>query len=230
MLPEISGGGQERLLGAGVLVVGAGGLGSAVCYYLAAAGVGRIGIADGDRVDLSNLQRQIIHTVADIGRPKVVSAREKLLALNPDITVIEHRLELTWENAAALVDGYDLVIAAVDNCAARYILNDTCDQKKKPLVDGAVGGFTGQVTTFLPPAGPCYRCLFPGHNTVMPHVTGVVGALAGLIGTVQAYEALKHILGAGELLNGRLLYIDALVNDYATYKYGRIPDCPVCGD
>lgn len=229
-LPEVGEEGQKRLRRAGVLVAGAGGLGSPAALYLAAAGVGRLGLVDGDCVELSNLQRQILHTTPDLGRPKVDSARDRLAALNPLIAVETHWTRITRENAGALVAGFDLVIMALDNRETRYILNEACYAAGKPLIEGAVGGFSGQVTVFLPPAGPCYQCLYPmksGQAETRP--AGLLGTLPGVIGAIQANEALKLLLGLGHPPAGRLLIYDALTAETSTIAIAADPACPVCG-
>jgi adenylyltransferase/sulfurtransferase len=225
--------GQRKIMGAKVLIVGAGGLGSPVALYLALAGVGTIGIVDFDTVDLSNLQRQILHQNDDIGRPKVVSARETLNAYNPDVKVITHETPLTSDNAMEIVAQYDIVVNGADNFAARYLTNDVCVFLNKPLVDGSILLFDGQATVYLPGKG-CYRCLFPQPPPpgLVPSCAeaGVLGALCGLVGSVQATETLKLILGIGDSLHGRLLLIDALAMDVRSLKIRRDPKCVVCGD
>jgi adenylyltransferase/sulfurtransferase len=225
--------GQRKIIGAKVLIVGAGGLGSPVALYLALAGVGTIGLVDFDVVDLSNLQRQILHQNDDIGRPKVVSARETLNAYNPDVKVVAHEYPLTSDNALETIGQYDIVVNGADNFAARYLVNDACVFLKKPLVDGSILLFDGQATVYLPGQG-CYRCLFPQPPPpgLVPSCAeaGVLGALCGFVGSVQATETLKLILGIGESLNGRLLLIDALTMDIRRLKIRRDPECVVCGD
>jgi len=225
--------GQRKILGSKVLIVGAGGLGSPVALYLALAGVGTIGIVDFDVVDLSNLQRQILHQNDDIGRPKVVSARETLNAYNPDVKVVTHETPLTSENAMEIVSQYDIVVNGADNFAARYLVNDVCVFLEKPLVDGSILLFDGQSTVYLPGKG-CYRCLFPQPPPpgLVPSCAeaGVLGALCGLVGSIQATETLKLILGIGESLHGRLLLIDALAMEVRALKIRRDPKCVVCGD
>jgi adenylyltransferase/sulfurtransferase len=224
--------GQEKLLASGVLVIGAGGLGSPVAYYLAAAGVGRIGLADPDRVEPSNLQRQVLHTVRDLGRPKVESAKEKLLALNPDLRVEVFPAGFREENATDLVARYDFVIDCTDNFPARYLLNKTCVRLKKPFVYGGVLAYVGQAMTVLPGDGPCLRCIFrepPGEGAPTTGQVGVLGAVPGLIGTIQATEAVKYFLGLGELLTGRLLTYDALTMSFFEARVKRDPACPDCG-
>jgi adenylyltransferase/sulfurtransferase len=225
--------GQRRIMGSKVLIVGAGGLGSPVAVYLALAGVGTIGIVDFDVVDLSNLQRQILHQNDDIGRPKVVSAKETLNAYNPDVNVVAHEAPLTSDNAMDIIAQYDFVVNGADNFPARYLVNDACVFLKKPLIDGSILLFDGQATVYLPGKG-CYRCLFPQPPPpgLVPSCAeaGVLGALCGLVGSIQATETLKLILGIGEPLNGRLLIIDALSMEVRALKIRRDPKCVVCGD
>lgn len=233
IMPNVGPSGQRKIMGAKVLIVGAGGLGSPVALYLALAGVGTIGIVDFDVVDLSNLQRQILHQNADIGRPKVISAQETLNAYNPDVKVIPHEAPLTSDNALEIISQYDIVINGADNFAARYLVNDSCVFLKKPLVDGSILLFDGQATVYLPGKG-CYRCLFPAPPPpgLVPSCAeaGVLGALCGLVGSIQATETLKLILGIGETLNGRLLIMDALSMEMRALKIRRDPECVVCGD
>lgn len=234
LLPEVGGRGQEKIRAAGVLLVGAGGLGSPAAFYLAAAGVGRIGLVDGDVVELSNLQRQILHSTGDVGRPKVESAREKLLALNPDLLVEVYREHLGAANALDLIEGYDVVIDGSDNFPTRYLVNDACVLRGKPLVHGSIFRFEGQATTLIAGGGPCYRCLYPDPPPpgLVPNCqeAGVLGVLAGTIGVIQATEALKLILGQGRLLTGRLLVYDALDLSFREVRVRRDPGCPVCGE
>ena len=228
-LPPVGEEGQERLRRAGVLVVGAGGLGSPAALYLAAAGVGRLGLADSDRVELSNLQRQILHATPDLGRRKVDSAREKLTALNPLIEVEPHPTRVTGENARDLVAGYDLVIMALDNRSTRYLVNEACYAAGKPLIEGAVGGFTGLLAVFLPPAGPCYQCLYPRRCQAEMRPPGLLGTLPGVMGVLQANEAVKLLLGIGRPPAGRLLVYDALTTAMSMVEITADPECPVCG-
>jgi molybdopterin/thiamine biosynthesis adenylyltransferase/molybdopterin converting factor small subunit len=233
IMPQVGSAGQRTIMGSKVLIVGAGGLGSPVAVYLALAGVGTIGIVDFDVVDLSNLQRQILHQNDDVGRPKVVSARETLNRYNPDVNVVTHEQPLTSDNALDIIARYDIVVNGADNFPARYLVNDACVFLKKPLIDGSILLFDGQATVYLPGKG-CYRCLFPSPPPpgLVPSCAeaGVLGALCGLVGSVQASETLKLILGIGEPLNGRLLLIDALAMELRTLKIRRDPDCVVCGD
>lgn len=228
--------GQKRLLESSVLIVGAGGLGSPAALYLAAAGVGRIGLVDGDVVDLSNLQRQIIHTTASVGEPKVESAAAAIRALNPDIAVETHRTLLAAGNVEELIAPYDLVIDATDNFSAKFLINDACVIAKKPFCHAGILGFKGQVMTWTPnaPKLPCYRCAFksPPPKDAVPSTAeaGVLGSLAGIVGSIQATEAIKYVLGIGELLTGRVLTVDALTMELRTVHLAHSdPNCPVCG-
>ena len=225
--------GQRKLLQSKVLIVGAGGLGSPSAVYLSLAGVGTIGIADFDVVDVSNLQRQILHHNDDVGRPKVVSAQDSIRAYNPDTNVVLHETWLTSENAMEIVSQYDLVVNGADNFPSRYLINDACYLAGKPLVDGSILIFDGQATVFVPGQG-CYRCLFPSPPPpgMVPNCAeaGVLGALTGLVGSIQAVEALKLIMGIGESLTSRLLLIDALSMDFRQVRIPKNPNCPLCGD
>jgi adenylyltransferase/sulfurtransferase len=225
--------GQRKIFDAKVLIVGAGGLGSPVALYLALAGVGTIGLVDFDIVDLSNLQRQILHQNDDVGKRKVVSARETLNAYNPDVKVITHEEPLHSENALGIIEGYDIIVNGADNFAARYLVNDACVFLKKPLVDGSILLFDGQATVYLPGKG-CYRCLYPTPPPpgMVPSCAeaGVLGALCGTMGSIQATEVLKLILGIGDSLNGRLMLYDALSMEMRQVRVRRDPNCVVCGD
>jgi adenylyltransferase/sulfurtransferase len=233
IMPQVGSQGQRRLLDAKVLIVGAGGLGSPVAVYLALAGVGTLGIVDFDVVELSNLQRQILHNQEDIGRPKVVSAKETLNKYNSDVKVIVHEEPLTSENAMRIIPEYDIIVNGADNFPARYLVNDAAYLSGKPLVDGAILLFDGQASVFIPEQG-CYRCLFPSPPPpgAVPSCAeaGVLGALPGLVGSIQAVETIKQILGVGESLSGRLLIIDALSMEFRTVKLRRNAGCPLCGD
>jgi molybdopterin/thiamine biosynthesis adenylyltransferase/rhodanese-related sulfurtransferase len=235
LIPNIGEAGQRALLDAKVLLVGAGGLGSPAALYLAAAGVGTIGVVDADAVDASNLQRQVIHTMGRLGMSKVESASQAITALNPDVTVIPHRERLTRDNAFRIISGYDVVLDGTDNFATRYLINDVCVLLKKPNVHGSIFRFDGQSTTFDPRSedSPCYRCLFPEPPPpeLAPNCAeaGVLGVLPGMIGMVQATEVVKLILGIGEPLVGRLLTYDALTMTFRALKIGRDPECPICG-
>ena len=236
MLPEVGGAGQARLLASRVLVVGAGGLGSPLLLYLAAAGVGTLGIIDDDVVDLSNLQRQVIHHTADIGRPKVDSAADQIAAINPDVTVQPHHARLAADNAMELIGRYDLVADGSDNFATRYLVADACHLARRPLVSAALLRFEGQVTVskaFAGPDNPCYRCLFPEPPPpgTVPNCAeaGVLGALAGAVGAMQAIEVIKELLDIGESLSGALVMIDALGGRTTRLASRRDPECRLCG-
>jgi adenylyltransferase/sulfurtransferase len=233
IMPQVGSVGQRRIFEAKVLIVGAGGLGSPVALYLGLAGVGTIGLVDFDVVDLSNLQRQILHQTEDIGKRKVISARETLNAYNPDVSVITHEEPLHSENALDIISQYDIVVNGADNFAVRYLVNDACVFLKKPLVDGSILLFDGQATVYLPGKG-CYRCLYPTPPPpgLVPSCAeaGVLGALCGTVGSIQATEVLKLILGIGDSLNGRLLLYDALSMEMRQVRVRRDPNCVVCGD
>lgn len=233
IMPQVGPVGQRKLMQARVLIVGAGGLGSPIAVYLALAGVGTVGLVDFDVVDLSNLQRQVLHQTDDVGKPKVISARETLNAYNPEVNVVTHEVPLTSENALEIIPQYDIIVNGADNFATRYLVNDASYLAGKPLVDGSILLFDGQATTFMPGQG-CYRCLFPEPPPpgLVPSCAeaGVLGALCGTIGTIQATEVLKLILGIGEPLIGRLLLYDALAMEVRQVKIRRNPNCPLCGD
>ncbi len=233
ILKEIGGKGQRKLLDAKVLVLGAGGLGSPIAIYLALAGVGTIGIVDFDRVDLSNLHRQTLHFNDDVGKPKVESAVETLKAYNPDVSVIAHDAPLTSENAFDIIGGYDIVVNGADNFPSRYLVNDACYLLKKPLVDGCILMFDAQATVFMPGQG-CYRCLYPSPPPpgLVPSCAqaGVLGALPGLVGSLQAIETIKLILGVGEPLVSRMFLYDALAAEFRQVRLRKYPECPLCGD
>ena len=233
-LPDVGEQGQAKLLDAKVLCVGAGGLGSPVAYYLAAAGVGTIGIADHDTVDMSNLQRQILHTNDRVGMPKVESAQLTLNALNPDVNIIPIQERLSSENVMRIIKDYDVVINGCDNFPTRYLINDACVMARKVLVDGSIFQFEGQATVFSPDEGPCYRCLFPEPPPpgMAPSCAeaGVLGVLPGLVGCVQALEAIKVILGAGTPLIGRMIHFDTLSTEIRVLKLRRDPNCLVCSE
>jgi adenylyltransferase/sulfurtransferase len=233
IMPQVGSKGQRKLLAARVLIVGAGGLGSPAALYLGLAGIGTIGIVDFDTVELSNLQRQVLHHTRDVGRPKVLSAKETLESHNPDVKVVLHETRLTSENAMEIIPQYDIVVNGADNFATRYLVNDACYLAGVTLVDGSILIFDGQATVFQPGRG-CYRCLFPTPPPpgMVPNCAeaGVVGALPGLVGSIQAVEVIKLVLGVGETLTSRLLLIDALTMEFRTVKLRRNPDCPLCGD
>ncbi len=233
IMPQVGSGGQRKLLQSKVLIIGAGGLGSPATLYLALAGVGTVGIVDFDVVDISNLQRQVLHQYKDVGRPKVVSARETVHAYNPDVNVVVHEEWLTSENAMGIISQYDVVVNGADNFPARYLVNDACYLAGKTLVDGSILIFDGQATVFVPGQG-CYRCLFPSPPPpgMVPNCAeaGVLGALTGIVGSIQAVETLKLLLGIGDSLVSRLLLIDALSMDFRQVRIPRNPACPLCGD
>lgn len=233
ILSQVGGKGQKKLLDARVLLVGAGGLGSPTAMYLAAAGVGTIGIVDFDVVDLSNLQRQVLHHTHDVGRPKVVSASETIADMNPDVKVIQHPVAFTSANALDLISGYDIVVDGCDNFATRYLVNDACVLSRKPSVYGSIYRFEGMATVFLPGKG-CYRCVYPSPpppgSVPSCQEAGVLGVLPGIIGVIQATETVKLILGIGDSLSGSLLVYDALDMEFRKLKLTRNPACPVCGD
>ena len=234
IMPQVGMDGQLKLKGAKVLCVGAGGLGSPVALYLAAAGVGTLGIVDFDEVDFSNLHRQIIHGTPAVGRPKLESARSRLQALNPEVNVVPHEMALSSENALQLFSDYDMVVDGTDNFPTRYLVNDACVLSGKPNVYGSISQFEGQASVFGVSGGPCYRCMFPEPPPpgLVPSCAegGVLGILPGVVGTLQATEAIKLILGSGEPLVGRFLLFDALKMRFRELKVRRDSDCPVCGD
>ncbi len=234
LLPEVGMEGQRRLKAARVLCVGAGGLGSPLAFYLAAAGVGTLGMVDFDVVDASNLQRQIIHSTKDIGRKKLDSAADKLLALNPALNVVKHETLLSSANTLGIMKDYDIVVDGTDNFPTRYLVNDACVLLGKPNVYGSIYRFEGQASVFATKQGPCYRCLYPEPPPpgLVPSCAegGVLGILPGLVGMIQATETIKLILGKGESLAGRLLLVDALDMKFRELKLRRNPECPVCGD
>jgi sulfur-carrier protein adenylyltransferase/sulfurtransferase len=234
ILPGIGGDGQRKLMESSVLVIGAGGLGSPAAMYLAAAGVGTLGLVDFDHVELSNLQRQLLHDTDDVGRPKVESARDRLTELNPNVEVVAHRALLSSENAYDVLGGYDVVVDGTDNFPVRYLVNDATQMLGKPLVYGSIYQWEGQATVFLPGREtPCYRCLFPEPPPpgTVPSCAegGVFGVLPGIIGSIQAVEAIKLLLGVGETLAGTLVLYDALRSEFTSVKLRWDPDCPVCG-
>ncbi|WP_044974763.1 molybdopterin-synthase adenylyltransferase MoeB [Ruminococcus sp. HUN007] len=235
ILKEVGAKGQKKLLNAKVMIIGAGGLGAPVAMYLAAAGVGTIGIADADEVDLSNLQRQIIHQTKDLGVPKVDSARETMEAMNPDVKVNTYHEFITSENILDIIKDYDFVIDATDNFPAKFLINDACVMAKKPFSHAGIIRFQGQLMTYVPGKGPCYRCVFkePPPKDAVPTCkqAGVIGAMAGVIGSLQAMEAVKYIIGVGDLLTGYLLTYDALKMQFRKVKLpSDTHDCAVCGD
>ena len=234
IMPEVGMDGQLKLKAASVLCIGVGGLGSPVAMYLAAAGVGRLGVVDFDVVDYSNLQRQIIHGTPDVGRSKLESARDKLVAINPEVTIDMHEMALSSSNAFDVLGDYDIVVDGTDNFPTRYLVNDACVLLRKPNVFGSIFRFEGQVSVFATEQGPCYRCLYPEPPPpgLVPSCAegGVLGILPGVIGTIQATETVKLIIGVGEPLINRFMIYDALLMKFRELKLRRDPDCPVCGD
>jgi molybdopterin/thiamine biosynthesis adenylyltransferase len=233
ILKEFGARGQKRLKAGKVMIVGAGGLGAPAALYLAAAGVGVIGVADGDVVDLSNLQRQVIHSTPDVGRPKALSAKEAVEALNPEIEVRAFEGRLTAANILEAIGDYDFVLDGTDNFAAKFLINDACVIASKPFCHAGIIRWRGQLMTWVPGKGPCYRCVFrdPPPPSAVPtcREAGVIGAMAGVIGCLQAMEAVKFLSGTGELLTGNLLTYDALENDFRKVRLPARPTCPVCG-
>jgi molybdopterin/thiamine biosynthesis adenylyltransferase/rhodanese-related sulfurtransferase len=234
MLPEVGEAGQQKLLESRVLLLGAGGLGSPAALYLAAAGVGTLGVIDMDVVDASNLQRQVLHNIDRIGERKVDSAKKTLTALNPDVDVVTYDVRLGADNILDIIDGYDVIVDGTDNFPTRYLVNDASLLKRIPVVHGSIFRFEGQATVFAPYEGPCYRCMIPEPPPaeLAPSCAeaGVLGVLPGIIGSIQAMEAIKVLLGLGETLSGRLLAYDALEESFRTFKDNRDPDCPACGE
>ncbi len=234
LLPEVGVEGQLKMLDAKVLLVGAGGLGAPTALYLAAAGIGTIGLVDDDVVDASNLQRQVIHNTERIGMPKTESARKTIEALNPDIEVVEHRMRLDASNILEILEGYDVIVDGADNFPTRYLLNDASVRLRKPVVSASILSFDGQISTFVPFEGPCYRCLYPtpppAELAPSCSANGVLGVMAGTMGLLQANEVLKLVLGVGEPLIGRLLLFEALSTRFTELKVRRDPACPICGE
>lgn len=233
VMPEVGEAGQEKLRAAKALVVGAGGLGSPAAMYLAASGVGTLGVVDADVVELSNLQRQILHGTNHLGLAKVESAKRALVRLNPGVHVVPHRMTVTPENVSQLIEPYDLVVDAVDNLDTRYVVNDACVAARKPFVEAGVLRFDGMVLTVVPGKGPCYRCIFP----ILPppgavpscKEAGIIGAVPGAVGSIEALEAIKIVLGLGKPLVGRLLLFDGLAMTWREVSAARDPNCPACG-
>ena len=234
ILPEVGGSGQQKMLDARVLLLGAGGLGSPAAYYLAAAGIGNLGIVDFDQVELSNLQRQIIHSTERIGMLKTESAKKTIQALNPDVNVTLYNEKMDSNNIMSLIKDYDYVVDGSDNFPTRYLVNDACVMKNKTLIHGSIYRFEGQVTVFKPGDGPCYRCLYPEPPPpgMVPNCQegGVLGVLAGVIGNLQVVEVLKLILGIGKPLVGKLLIYDALNTEFRSLRLRRDANCPICGE
>ena len=234
-LKEIGAKGQKKLLAAKVLIIGAGGLGAPAAMYLAAAGVGTIGIADCDKVELSNLQRQIIHTTNDVGKSKVQSAAETINALNPDVNVVTYEAYINSKNIADIIKDYDFIIDGTDNFPAKFLINDACVLGGKPFCHAGILRFEGQLMTYIPGKGPCYRCIFeappPKDSVPSCREAGVIGAMAGIIGSMQALEAVKYITGQGEMLSGSMLIFDGLKMEWRKVRLPKkVHSCPVCGD
>jgi adenylyltransferase/sulfurtransferase len=234
LLPEVGGKGQVRISEARVLIVGAGGLGSPAGLYLGAGGVGTIGLIDGDRVDISNLQRQVIHHTSDVGQPKVESARKKIEEINPDVKVITYFEKLTAKNALDLFNEYDIILDGTDTFGSKFLINDAAFFAKKPMIHGGILRFTGQIMTILPGKSACYRCVFkePPPDGVVPSCqeAGVLGGVAGIIGTLQATEVFKYVLKAGNLLTDQILTHDSLLMKFRKIRVQKNPRCPLCGD
>lgn len=234
LLPNVGGKGQEKILKAKVLIIGAGGLGSPCALYLASAGVGRLGIVDSDIVELNNLQRQILHSTPNVGKPKVDSAKERINAINTDVEVVPYKIRLTSENILEIIRDYDIIVDGSDNFPTRYLVNDACVFSKKALSHGGIFRFDGQAITIVPGKSACYRCLFPEPPPpgLVPSCqeAGILGAVAGVIGTIQANEVLKYILGIGQLLEGKLLVFNALESSFRQVRVRRDKNCPVCSD
>ncbi|MGB7684473.1 MAG: molybdopterin-synthase adenylyltransferase MoeB [Solirubrobacterales bacterium] len=234
LLPEVGVDGQLKLLNAKVLLLGAGGLGAPTALYLAAAGIGTIGLVDDDVVDASNLQRQVIHNTERIGEPKTSSARKTIEALNPDVEVVEHRMRLDASNILDVLRDYDVIVDGADNFPTRYLLNDASVRLRKPVVSASILSFDGQISTFVPFEGPCYRCLYPtpppAELAPSCSANGVLGVMAGTMGTLQANEVIKLVLGVGDPLIGRLLLYEALGTRFTELKVRRDPECPICGE
>lgn len=234
ILPRVGGKGQEKILNGKVLIIGAGGLGSPCALYLASAGIGKIGIVDSDKVEVNNLQRQIIHSIETVGVPKVESAKMRINKTNTDVEVVPYNTRVTSENILDIIKDYDIVVDGSDNFPTRYLVNDACVLSKKPLSHGGIFRFDGQAMTILPGESACYRCLFPEPPPpgMVPSCqeAGILGAVAGIIGTIQANEVLKYILGIGDLLAGKLLVFNALDSSFRQVKVPKNPKCPVCGE
>lgn len=234
LLKDVGGTGQQKLLNAKVLIIGAGGLGAPAALYLAAAGIGTLGIIDGDRVDLSNLQRQVIHFTPDVGRPKVQSAKDKINQINPDVTVITYEDVVHSGNILELIKDYDFILDGTDNFSAKFLINDACVMAGKPYSHGGILRFDGQMMTVIPGQTACYRCVFhnPPPKNAVPTCSqaGVLGAIAGMLGTMQATEVLKYFTGVGDLVSNRLLIFNAKTMEFRNAKFKRNPKCAVCGD
>jgi sulfur-carrier protein adenylyltransferase/sulfurtransferase len=234
LIPEVGVDGQVKLLNAKVLLIGAGGLGAPAALYLAAAGIGTLGLVDDDEVDESNLQRQVIHNTERVGQPKTESAHKTIAALNPDVKVVEHRTRLDASNIIDIIKDYDVIVDGADNFPTRYLLNDASVRLRKPVVSASILAFDGQISTFVPYEGPCYRCLYPtpppAELAPSCGAAGVLGVMAGVMGLLQANEVIKLVIGIGEPLIGRLLLYDSLGTRFTELKVRRDPDCPICGD
>jgi molybdopterin/thiamine biosynthesis adenylyltransferase/rhodanese-related sulfurtransferase len=234
LLPEVGVEGQLKMLNAKVLLVGAGGLGAPAALYLAAAGIGTLGLVDDDEVDESNLQRQVIHNTERVGQPKTESARKTIAALNPDVDVVEHRTRLDASNIIEIISDYDVIVDGADNFPTRYLLNDASVRLRKPVVSASILAFDGQISTFMPYQGPCYRCLYPtpppAELAPSCGAAGVLGVMAGVMGLLQANEVIKLVIGIGEPLIGRLLLYDSLGTRFTELKVRRDPGCPICGE
>jgi molybdopterin/thiamine biosynthesis adenylyltransferase/rhodanese-related sulfurtransferase len=233
LLPEVGVEGQLKMLNAKVLLIGAGGLGAPAALYLAAAGIGTLGLVDDDEVDESNLQRQVIHNTERVGQPKTESARQTIEALNPDVEVVEHRTRLDATNIIDIISDYDVIVDGADNFPTRYLLNDASVRLRKPVVSASILAFDGQISTFVPFEGPCYRCLYPtpppAELAPSCGAAGVLGVMAGVMGLLQANEVIKLVAGIGEPLIGRLLLYDSLGTRFTELKVRRDPECPICG-
>jgi len=234
ILPEVGGKGQIKLLNSKVLIIGCGGLGSPAAYYLAAAGVGTLGLVDSDKVELNNLQRQILHNIKTVGKPKVESAKETLENLNPDVKIITYQTRLTSKNILDIIKDYDVIIDGSDNFPTRYLVNDACVLLNKPLIHAGILRFDGQITTIIPYETPCYRCIFPSPpppgSVPSCQEAGILGVVAGVLGILQATEAIKYILNIGELLTGKLLVFNALEMSFRKVNVRRNKNCELCGD
>lgn len=234
LLKEVGPEGQEKLLKSKVLIIGAGGLGAPIAFYLAAAGIGTIGIVDADVVDLSNLQRQIIHFTSDLGRPKVESAKEKMLQLNPDVQVNTYHKMVNKDNILELISGYDFIVDGTDNFPIKFLINDACVISKKPFSHGGILKFEGQTLTYADSESACYRCVFhePPPLNAVPTCSqaGVLGAIAGMLGTIQAAEVLRYLIGIGDLLKNRMLIFNALKMNFRTVSIKKRKNCPVCSE
>jgi len=234
ILSEVGGKGQIKLLNSKVLIIGCGGLGSPAAYYLAAAGVGTLGLVDSDKVELNNLQRQILHNIKTVGKPKVESAKETLENLNPDVKIITYHTRLTSKNILDIIKDYDVIIDGSDNFPTRYLVNDACVLSNKPLIHAGILRFDGQITTIIPYKTPCYRCIFPSPpppgSVPSCQEAGILGVVAGVLGILQATEAIKYILNIGELLTGKLLVFNALEMSFRKVNVRRNKNCELCGD